>query len=104
MEVQETINYTEDDEEVKYNRYNIIFTIVQANSLNQIKLEVYFTDDEAYRAFKLLNNKIDELVTTKKPISISFTSRNVDGVVVRHGITGIVCMEHNIPQFREVLD
>lgn len=92
------------EHEIELNKYVIIFTLLHAGSLNQLQLEVFFTNDEAYKAFNLLNKKIDELVRTNSSIALSLVARNKDGEVIRHGISGIVGVEHNIPQFSEVLE
>lgn len=91
-------------EEIEQNKYVIIFTLLHAGSLNQLQLEVYFTNEEAHRAFQLLNNKIGELVRTNSSVALSLVARNKEGEVIRHGISGIVGVEHNIPQFSEVLE
>lgn len=92
------------EKEEEYKKYDIIFTLLLGNSLNQLKLEVYLTDEEANSAFNLLNKKIMELVRVNNPISLSLVSRNGSGDVVRRGISGIVGIEHNIPQFSEVFE
>lgn len=92
------------EQEIVYNKYVIIFTLLHAGSLNQLKLEVYFTPEEAYKSFILLNKKIEELVRTNSSIALSLVARNSENIVIRHGITGIVGIEHNIPQFSEVLE
>lgn len=102
MEVQGM--YDELELEIEQNKYVIIFTLLHAGSLNQLQLDVYFTNEEAYKAFQLLNKKIDELVRTNSSIALSLVARNKDGEVIRHGISGIVGIEHNIPQFSEVLE
>lgn len=102
MEAQEM--YDELEEFVQYNKYDIIFTVLYAGSVNQIQLEVYFTPEEAYKAFNILNKKIEELVRINSPVSTSLICRNKEGEIIRHGITGIVGIQHNIPQFSEVLD
>lgn len=89
---------------VQYNVYNIIFTVLFGGSVNQIQLEVYFTPEEAYKAFIILNKKIEELVRVNSPIAMSLVCRNKDGEVIRHAISGIVGIQHNIPQFTETLD
>lgn len=93
-----------DEDFVQYNAYDIIFTVLYAGSLNQIKLEVYFTPEEAFNAFKLLNKKIEELVRLNTSVALSLVCRNKEGEIIRHGISGIVGIQHNIPQFSEVLD
>jgi hypothetical protein len=35
---------------------------------------------------------------------MSLVCRNKDGEIIRHGITGIVGIQHNIPKFTETLD
>lgn len=102
MEAQ--VMYDELEREIEQNKYVIIFTLLHAGSLNQLQLDVYFTNEEAYKAFQLLNKKIDELVRTNSSIALSLVARNKDGEVIRHGISGIVGIEHNIPQFSEVLE
>lgn len=102
MEVQEMIEELEPEKDL--NKYVIIFTLLHAGSLNQLQLEVFFTNEEAYRAFNLLNKKIEELVRINSSVALSLVARNNKGEVIRHGISGIVCIEHNIPQFSEVLE
>ena len=105
MEVQAMYDEDMIDEDfVQYNAYDIIFTVLYAGSLNQIKLEVYFTPEEAFNAFKLLNKKIEELVRLNTSVALSLVCRNKEGEIIRHGISGIVGIQHNIPQFSEVLD
>ena len=105
MEVQAM--YDEDmleEDFVQYSAYDIIFTVLYAGNLNQIKLEVYFTPEEAYKAFHILNKKIEELVRVNNAVAMSLVCRNKEGEIIRHGISGIVGIQHNIPQFSEVLD
>lgn len=102
MEVQEM--YEELEPEIIYNKYIIIFTLLHSGSLNQLQLECHFTNEEAYKAFKLLNDKIGELVRTNSSIAMSLVARNKEHEVIRHGISGIVGIEHNIPQFQDVLE
>lgn len=104
MEVQEMYNEEELIEDVQYNRYDIIFTLLYGSAVNQLKLEVYFTPEEAFKAFQVVNKKIEELVKLNSPISMSLVCRNSDGEVIRHGISGIVGIQHNIPQFLEVME
>lgn len=102
MEVQAM--YDEVEEFVQYNKYDIVFTVLYAGSVNQIQMEVYFTPEEAFNAFALLNKKIEEMVRLNTSISMSLVCRNKDGEIIRHGITGIVGIQHNIPKFTETLD
>ena len=67
---------------VQYNVYTIIFTVLYAGSVNQIQLEVYFTPEEAYKAFIILNKKIEELVRVNSSIAMSLVCRNKDGDVI----------------------
>lgn len=91
-------------DEPEYKKYIIILTLLYGNSLNQLKLEVYFNNEEANSAFTILNKKIFELTQMNSPVSLSLVSRNADGDVIRRGVSGIVGIEHNIPQFTEVLE
>lgn len=90
--------------DVEYHKYLIIFTLLHGGSLNQLKMEVYYTPEEAYESYKYLNGKIVQLVNTNSSIALSLVCRNSEGDVVHHGISGIVGIEHNIPQFKEVFD
>ena len=101
-EVQEM--YEELEPEISYNKYIIIFTLLHAGSLNQLQLECYFTNEEAYKAFHIINEKIGELVRTNSSVAMSLVARNKEREVIRHGISGIVGIEHNIPQFQDVLE
>lgn len=91
-------------EELTYNKYNIILTLLHGSSLNQLPMEVYFTDEEARRAFEVLNRKIEELCKFNSSVALSLICRTEEGTIVRKALTGIVGLEHNIPQFVEVLD
>ena len=92
------------DDFVQYNKYDIILTVLYGSSVNQIHLEVYFTPDEAYLAYNVLNKKIEELVRINSSISLSLVCRNKDNEIVRHGVSGVVGIQHNVPKFMETLD
>ena len=105
MERMEALEmHDEEYEYVQYNKYDIILTVVYGSSINQIHLEVYFTPDEAYTAFNVLNKKIEELVRVNSPISLSLVCRNKEGEIIRHGVSGVVGIQHNVPKFMETLD
>ena len=89
---------------VQYNKYDIILTVVYGGNINQIQLEVYFSPEEAYSAYNVLNKKIEELVRVNSPVSMSLVCRNRDGEIIRHGVSGIVGIQHNVPKFMETLD
>lgn len=96
--------YDDTEDFSQYSRYDIIFTVLYAGSVNQIQMEVYFTPDEAFKAFDVLNKKIEEMVRINSSVSLSLVCRNKEGKIIRHGITGIVGIQHNIPKFTETLD
>ena len=102
MEVQAM--YDDVEEFVQYNKYDIVFTVLYAGSVNQIQMEVYFTPEEAFNAFALLNKKIEEMVRINTSISMSLVCRNKEGEIIRHGISGVVGIQHNVPKFMETLD
>lgn len=98
MEAQE--QYKSIDE---INSYAIIFTINYGHEITQMKLETWFTPTEAMRCFSTLSEKIVQLVKTGGPIAMSLITMNKERKPLYHGITGIVAIEHNIPQM-EIVD
>ena len=85
-----------------YNKYDIIINILNGNDFKQLKLEVYLTKEEAYRASINLNDKIQRLVSTNSPVSLSIVCRNKDNEIVKYGLIDIVGITHNIPDMELV--
>lgn len=104
MGAREMLNEEPLEEYVQYNKYDIVFTVVYAGCVNQVQMEAYLTPEEAHNAHKLLNSKIGDLVKSNSSISLSFIRRNADGEIVTSGLTGVVGIQHNIPQFVEVFE
>lgn len=86
------------EEKEDYKLYNILLTIVHNSTLNQLQLKVLCNDLEAYRLGKNLSNKIESLANNQS-VGLSMSCRNEEGKIIFHGISGIVAIEHDIPEF-----
>lgn len=82
----------------EYKLYTIILTVVHDGNLNQLQLKVLCNDIEAYRLSKNLSEKIEKLAMNQS-VGLSMSCRNENGKIVFHGISGIVSIEHDIPEF-----
>lgn len=87
-----------------YKTYKILYTVYFGTKPEQIAFEVLCTNIEAMHLNELLNRKIEKLVQTNAPISISLQYRSTNNEIVFHGWTNVVAIEHNIPEFQIVED
>lgn len=98
LEAQELYKSVDD-----VSRYDIIFTINYGHEITQLKIATWYTATEAMRCFATLSEKIIQLVKTGGPISMSLVTMTEKRTPLYYGITGIVAIEHNIPQM-EIVD
>ncbi len=85
-----------------YRHCKLILGVEYASGIYQFTTDLLLTDAEAYSAYRLLAMKMEELTTTKLPVSLSMKVRNADRKVVCRCYTGIVFMEHDIPEIADI--
>ena len=78
--------------------------VVYGSSVLQFKNDLLLTDAEAYSAYRLLTTKIEVLSNTVIPISFSMKARNIDRNVVCRCYTGVVFIEHDIPEIVDITE
>lgn len=80
----------------------LIFGVDYSGNIFQFKNDLLLTDAEAYNAYRLLAMKMEELNKTKIPVSLSMKVRNLDRKIVCRCYTGIVYIEHDIPEIADI--
>ena len=78
------------------------FGVNYAGNVFQFKNEMLLTDAEAYNAYRLLAKKMEDLNKTGLPVTLSMKIRNLDRKIICRCFTGIIYIEHDIPEIADV--
>lgn len=94
--------YTKDADGFRHCILN--FAVDYSGNIHRFDAEILLTDQEAYAAYRLLANKMQELLKTGGPVTLSMKIRTVDKKIICRCFSGIVFIEHDIPELNEVAE
>lgn len=82
--------------------YHIVLTINYGHEISQMKIDTWYTITEAMNCFATLRKKIVNLVERGGPINMSLITMTKERKPIYYGITGIVAINHDIPEMELV--